>query len=72
VLDDGEVVRVDQGDHEGDDGVSSVVFGVGKDDELGCSEREFLQSQYCVQREETHGQCDWTLTNLAGHVVVET
>jgi hypothetical protein len=38
VGDEGEVGEVDGRDYEGDEGVAAVVFGVGKDDELGSSE----------------------------------
>ena len=39
--DDVEVRGVDERDDEGYDRVATVVFGIGKDDELGCAECEF-------------------------------
>ena len=35
---DGQMSGVDKGNHEWDDGISAVVFGIGEDDELGGAE----------------------------------
>jgi hypothetical protein len=45
VFDDGKMGRVDEWDDEWDDWISSVVFGVGKDYEVCCSEGLFYDRQ---------------------------
>lgn len=41
VWDDGEVGSVDERNHQRGDGVATVVFGVGEDDEVGFEEFGF-------------------------------
>lgn len=54
MFDDGEMVRVDKGDNEGNDGVSSIVFGVRIDYQFRSSERKFFLQLRPLPRFVTH------------------
>jgi hypothetical protein len=75
-----EVGRVDERDNEWDDGIATVVFGVGKDDELGRSECEFCPSASVVFRLSrasrnpnglnTHDRMAARLTNITSNILI--
>lgn len=66
--DDGQVVWVDKGHNEGNDGIAAVVLGVGEDDELSGPERQ-LWAWSASWRTFLARQ---PRTNIASDVVVQT
>lgn len=72
--DDGEMGSVDEGDHEGGDGVAAVVFGIGEDDKFVSKEFRLWCGGMCESLlwRKYGFKVNRKLTNLPGVVCVKT